>query len=146
MGKGSDHSIHSDPIGFFHHKPLVLNSFQEDHFINNGHDPNRRKRLHPSMDTSIQTTSPPTTFRFPLNLNSSHDDHHSSPPPSDYENRTVIDEMDFFADDQKRHVKASFKRRDRELNSPSDIQYKVNVSHPFSHIIGTFDYLFYVCS
>ncbi|KAH7510517.1 hypothetical protein FEM48_ZijujUnG0103900 [Ziziphus jujuba var. spinosa] len=108
MAKGSGLSIDSDPIGFFLHRPIVLNSFQDDK--NNYIHHNKKKLLSNSMDNTIHQRSPPpppppTTLQFPVNLNrTGHDDddhhhhRHDSPPSSSDQKRTVIDEMDFFAD------------------------------------------------
>ncbi|KAB5569636.1 hypothetical protein DKX38_003429 [Salix brachista] len=44
------------------------------------------------------TRSPPPTFQVPVKLIRTTDHHHDSSLPSDIRRRTVIDEMDFFAD------------------------------------------------
>ncbi|KAF3443592.1 hypothetical protein FNV43_RR13280 [Rhamnella rubrinervis] len=135
MAKGSGLSIDSDPIGFFLHKPIVLNSFQEDQYIH------RKNKLSTSTTTSTATSmdtttaiqrSPPPTLQFPVNLNCTHvDDHHSDspPPPSPPEKRTVIDEMDFFADD-KNHVAKASSADDaddrKDLIGPRDLEFNVN--------------------
>ncbi|PON62207.1 WRKY domain containing protein [Trema orientale] len=123
MAKGSGLSIDSDPIGFFIHKPTVLNSFQQDYNNNNNH----HKKINykpllpsPSMDTTTiherSSPSPPPpphpTLQFPVNLNCAHQV--DSPAQSD-ENRTVIDEMDFFADNRNRDTKASPSSHDHDI-------------------------------
>ena len=128
MAKGSGLSIDSDPIGFFIHKPTVINSFQEDY----NKKINYKTFLPSSMDiTTIHERSPPhPTLQFPVNLNCSHQD---SPMQSD-ENRTVIDEMDFFADNRNPDTKASPSSHDivddnhKSLNDQIDIAMNVNVS------------------
>ncbi|KAL6329924.1 hypothetical protein AAG906_039839 [Vitis piasezkii] len=80
MAKGSGLSFGSDPI-FFLHKPIVINSFPEDH----------SKRFAAMDATKNQST---TTIQFPVNLNCAHPD---SPVPDDEKPR-IVDEMDFFAD------------------------------------------------
>lgn len=138
MAKGSGLSIDSDPIGFFLHKPIVLNSFQEDQYI---HHKNKLSTIATSMDTTTTIrTSPPPTLQFPVNLNCTHvDDHHSDspPPPSSPEKRTVIDEMDFFADD-KNHVAKASSTADaddrKDLVGPRDIEFNVNVSDLTTHL------------
>lgn len=106
MAKGSGLSIDSDPIGFFLHRPIVLNSFQDDN-NNYIHHKKIKKLLHSdSMDATIQRSPPHPTLQFPVNLNctTTHDDDHK---------RTVMDEMDFFAD-HKTHDRPS------KANSSSD--------------------------
>ncbi|XP_062106083.1 probable WRKY transcription factor 31 [Humulus lupulus] len=113
MAKGSGLSIDSDPIGFFMHKPTVLNSFEED-FSNHHHNKkisNQNHLIRPasSMDASTihhERSPPHQTLQFPVNLNCTH--HKDSPEPSEENNnRTVIDEMDFFAENRNRDIKPS---------------------------------------
>ncbi|PON35116.1 WRKY domain containing protein [Parasponia andersonii] len=121
MAKGSGLSIDSDPIGFFIHKPTVLNSFQQDYNNNNNNHYKKinYKHLLPSssMDTTTihERSSPPPphpTLQIPVNLNCAHQV--DSPAQSD-ENRTVIDEMDFFADNRNRDTKASPSSHDHDI-------------------------------
>ncbi|XP_061350628.1 probable WRKY transcription factor 31 [Gastrolobium bilobum] len=93
MARGGGLSIDSDPIkSFFHHKPIVLNSFPED---NNNNNTNQHKwKLSPNMDTTVRTTSTPSSnSTIPFQVN------HPSPPPSDDDDkRPLLDVMDFFSD------------------------------------------------
>ncbi|KAL5797906.1 hypothetical protein ACOSQ2_002726 [Xanthoceras sorbifolium] len=102
MAKGSGLSIdnNSDHHHFFPlHNPTVLNSFPEDHPINN----NKWIKLGAAA-VKMDSKAPPPTIQFPVynfNHRSSHDDRQDSPRPShddDDDKRTVVDEMDFFAD------------------------------------------------
>ncbi|KAL9397572.1 hypothetical protein Peur_011825 [Populus x canadensis] len=107
MARGSGGlSIDSDPIatsGFFLHKPTVLTSFPEEN-INPKWKQLAATSARQSMDVK-PTRSPPSTFQFPVKLiNTNEHDHDHDPDsslPSDNRRRTVIDEMDFFAD--KKH-------------------------------------------
>ncbi|KAJ0051867.1 hypothetical protein Pint_02005 [Pistacia integerrima] len=100
MAKGSSGlSLNSDPIAgnnnFFLHHPTVLNSFPEDHH----HRHHNKWKLTSLMDAK---RSPPSTIQFPVCLNSSD---YQEPSQLSDDKRTVIDEMDFFAD-KKHDVKA----------------------------------------
>ncbi|XP_057458338.1 probable WRKY transcription factor 31 isoform X2 [Lotus japonicus] len=95
MARGGGLSIDSDPIGssFFHHKPIVLNSFPEDHKNNHNHNHNNNKKLSPNnMDNKVNNTAnnnnSTATIPFQVNLSSSD------------EKRPIIDEMDFFSDNK----------------------------------------------
>uniref|UniRef100_A0A2P2KPI0 WRKY domain-containing protein n=2 Tax=Rhizophora mucronata TaxID=61149 RepID=A0A2P2KPI0_RHIMU len=112
MAKGrSGLSIDSDLIssGFFVHKPTVLNSFPEEANTksnNNNNNPKWRLGKFVMDATPTRSSSPPTTIQFPVNLHCGRDrdhdnhDHHrdDGAPLSPDDNRTVIGEMDFFAD------------------------------------------------
>ncbi|KAG6785234.1 hypothetical protein POTOM_010964 [Populus tomentosa] len=106
MAKGSGGlSIDSDPIatsGFSLHKPTVLTSFPEEN-INPKWKHLAATSATQSMD--VKATRSPPTFQFPVKLiNTNEHDHDHDPDsslPSDNRRRTVIDEMDFFAD--KKH-------------------------------------------
>jgi hypothetical protein len=107
MAKGSGGlSIDSDPIatsGYFLHKSTVLTSFPEEN-INPKWKHLAATSARQSMDVKANR-SPPSTFQFPVKLiNTNEHDHDHDPDsslPSDNRRRTVIDEMDFFAD--KKH-------------------------------------------
>ncbi|KAK6919330.1 WRKY domain [Dillenia turbinata] len=97
MAKGSGVSSETDPIRFFPDKPIVINSFPEDNNnINTGFNHNRttlqywKHHHHPIMEDHNRSSP----IQFPVNLNFSD---HDRQDPSD-EKRTVIGEMDFFAD------------------------------------------------
>ncbi|XP_011006460.1 PREDICTED: probable WRKY transcription factor 31 [Populus euphratica] len=108
MAKGSGGlSIDSDPIatsGFFLHKPTVPASFPEEN-INPKWKQLAATGARQSMD--VKATRSPPNFQFPVKLinTNEHDHDHDHDPdsslPSDNRRRTVIDEMDFFAD--KKH-------------------------------------------
>ncbi|KAA8526523.1 hypothetical protein F0562_008274 [Nyssa sinensis] len=128
MAKGSGLSFDSDPIGFFLHKPTVINSLPEDH-----HSHRHRHRHHlkwklEHMETTVNR-SPIPTIQFPVNLNFTHDE--DSPVPSD-DKRTVIDEMDFFAD--KKHddstaaaaAAAATYAGKKDLNAATELDFNVN--------------------
>ena len=76
---------------------------------------------------TLNSRSSPSTIQFPVNLNRSHQ--HDSPPPSD-DKRMVIDEMDFFAENEKDHDNkpASTDHADKnDLDGPTTLEFKVNV-------------------
>ncbi|CAK7348994.1 unnamed protein product [Dovyalis caffra] len=106
--KGGGLFIDSDlstASGFFLHNPTVLNSFPEENIINPKWEQlTATITARQAMDATT-TRSPPSTIQFPVNLmntNDVHHDHdHDASLPSDNRRRTVIDEMDFFAD--KKH-------------------------------------------
>lgn len=120
MAKGSGLSIDSDPIGSFLHNPIVINSFP-DHPHPHPHPLNWKKLLFNNNTSSSSSTTSTTcsmeattkvnntpssssTIHFPVNLTiNTHDDHHDQDDDHEPSNdkRTVIDEMDFFADDHK---------------------------------------------
>ncbi|KAK7272281.1 hypothetical protein RJT34_28778 [Clitoria ternatea] len=94
MARGGGLSIDSDPIGnFFLHKPIVLNSFPEEDNSNNNNKNQVKWKLGHNMDGTVSRkrsspSSTPTTNTIPFQVNpSSSDDHHKRP---------LIDEMDFF--------------------------------------------------
>ncbi|KAF4394475.1 hypothetical protein G4B88_018625 [Cannabis sativa] len=118
MAKGSGLPIDSDPIGFFIHKPTVLNSFEEDFNNNNKISNNSINSMDASSTIHHHERSPPhhhhhhQTLQFPVNLNYTHHKDNNSPEPSDEKNnnnnRTVIiNEMDFFAENRNRDIKPS---------------------------------------
>ncbi|KAK6918843.1 WRKY domain [Dillenia turbinata] len=97
MAKGGGLSFDADPIRFFPHKPIVINSFPEDNNnINSNFNNNRptfkywKHHHHPIMEDHNRSSP----IQFPVNLNFSD---HDQPDQSD-ERRRVMDEMDFFAD------------------------------------------------
>ncbi|KAL5573377.1 hypothetical protein UlMin_022974 [Ulmus minor] len=120
MAKGSGLSIDSDPVRFFIHKPIVLNSFQEDY--NNHHTKN--KHPPPSMDATIQRSTSPSALQFPVNLNRGHPDRQDSPPPPD-QKRPVFDEMDFFAKSRNNEARAA-SSGENLLNGPTEMEFDVN--------------------
>jgi hypothetical protein len=131
MAKGGGLSIDSDPIGYLSlHKPIVLNSFQqEDQY------PNRTHKNQDLSTFSMDRSPPPQTLQFSVNLNCT-DDHHrqNSPPPSDDDDqRKVVDERDFFADDNNKADEASADVADKMDfdDGPSGIEFNVNVSDLF---------------
>ncbi|KAJ9170055.1 hypothetical protein P3X46_018191 [Hevea brasiliensis] len=72
--------------------------------------------------------SPPPTIQFPVNLNSINHDHdddddHTSLPSDDHNKRTVIDEMDFFA--EKEHDSTP-SRGFKDPKSPTRLEFDVN--------------------
>ncbi|XP_052179282.1 probable WRKY transcription factor 31 [Diospyros lotus] len=94
MAKGSGLSIDLDRIGFFLHRPNVINSFPDD-----SHHHSRRRHHPPRLKLEPMDSPPsrsPATIQFPVNLNCTAHDHDSSTAADD--SRTVIGEMDFFAD------------------------------------------------
>nr|QWQ79496.1 WRKY74 [Juglans sigillata] len=115
MAKGSGLSVDSDPIGFFCHQPMVLNSFPED---NPGREPKWKLG---AMDAALTSSAPPT---IPLNLNWSR--RQDSPSSSDNK-RTVIDEVDFFAEKQGRD-KASSTDTDRKDSRDCPVALEFNVN------------------
>ncbi|XP_012087599.2 probable WRKY transcription factor 31 [Jatropha curcas] len=130
MAKGrSGLFIDSDLItsGFFIHNPTVLNSFPDQQIFNS----NNNTKL-TFMDSSTAATVPAsstttTTIQFPVNLNhDANDDHHHhnhhASLPSD-EKRTVIDEMDFFA--EKDDVKPT-NITSHHPKSPTRLDFDVN--------------------
>lgn len=123
MAKGGGLSIDLDPIGFFPHQPIVLNSFPEDNINNH----NNFKCKLTAMDATLNNRSPPSTIQFPVNLNCSN--LHDSPPPSDGK-RTVIDEMDFFAEkdhDNKAAPSTDHADKKDDLDRPTTLEFNVNV-------------------
>ncbi|KAF2292231.1 hypothetical protein GH714_017801 [Hevea brasiliensis] len=73
--------------------------------------------------------SPPPTIQFPVNLNSINHDHdddddHTSLPSDDHNKRTVIDEMDFFA--EKEHDSTP-SRGFKDPKSPTRLEFDVNL-------------------
>ncbi|KAK2649388.1 hypothetical protein Ddye_016877 [Dipteronia dyeriana] len=109
MAKGSglsiDHNNNSDHHNFFLlHNPTVLNSFPEDH-RHNRHNISSSSGSDTWINNKMDSKTPPPTIQFPVyNFNHrAHDDHdhghRDSPLPSDDDKRTVVDEMDFFAND-----------------------------------------------
>lgn len=145
MAKGSSGlSLDSDPIAgnnnFFLHHPTVLNSFPEDHHLHHHH--HNKWKLTSLMDAK---RSPPSTIQFPVCLNSS--DYQESSQLSD-DKRTVIDEMDFFAD-KKHDVKTiavattninNHHGQKDNCNEPNGLELNVNVSN------FLFDHLAAFCS
>lgn len=122
MAKGGGLSIDLDPIGFFLHQPIVLNSFPEDNINNH----NNFKCKLTAMDATLNNRSPPSTIQFPVNLNCSN--LHDSPPPSD-DKRTVIDEMDFFAKkdhDNKAAPSTDHADKKDDLDRPTTLEFNVN--------------------
>ncbi|KAJ7948138.1 WRKY family transcription factor [Quillaja saponaria] len=131
MAKGGGLSIDSDPNGmFFPHKPIVLNSFPEENNHNNNN--NHKLKLITPMDMDapkVNNGSPPSTIQFQVSLNCAHDDQ-DSPAPSD-EKRTVIDEMDFFADEYNRDDdhkvgSASAEADKNDPSAPAILEFRVN--------------------
>ncbi|XP_041006580.1 probable WRKY transcription factor 31 [Juglans microcarpa x Juglans regia] len=118
MAKGSGLSVDSDPIGFFCHQPMVLNSFPED---NPGREPKWKLG---AMDAALTSSAPPT-IQFPLNLNWSR--RQDSPSSSDNK-RTVIDEVDFFAEKHGRDNKASCTDTDRKDSRDRQAALEFNVN------------------
>ncbi|KAG2712184.1 hypothetical protein I3760_04G112900 [Carya illinoinensis] len=117
MAKGSGLSVDSDPIGFFCHQPMVINSFPED---NPGREPKWKLG---AMDAALTNSAPPT-IQFPLNLNWSR--RQDSPSSSDNK-RTVIDEVDFFAEKHGRDNKAASTDTDRkDSDGPAALEFNVN--------------------
>lgn len=123
MARGSGLSIDTttDPIQFFQHKPttVIINSFLDQH--------HRQWSLDAPMDT---TRSSPSTIQFGVNLNCTHDhdqdqdqdqDH---PQPSD-DNRTVIDEMDFFA---HKNLDTDPTNNNSNDNLAGPVEYNLNVN------------------
>lgn len=150
MARGGGLSIDSDPTGsFFHHKPIVLNSFPEDNnniISSNSHHP--KWKLGHNMDGTVNkrssnssNTPNSTTIPFQVNLSCSHDSHASS-PPSDHDhnnnnNRPLIDEMDFFSSHHNKNndnfASASTSAphtHDHHSPTPAILELKVNVSDP----------------
>ncbi|KAG2716963.1 hypothetical protein I3843_03G153200 [Carya illinoinensis] len=122
MAKGSGLSIDSDPIGFFLNQPIVLNSFPEDDNNHHYHNRNIKWKLG-AMDATLNRSASPT-IQFPLNLNCSH--RQDSPPPSDAK-RTVMDEMDFFAEKHGQDNEAAYTDVDRkDSDGPTALEFKVN--------------------
>ncbi|XVF31734.1 hypothetical protein REPUB_Repub17cG0017700 [Reevesia pubescens] len=114
MAKASGLSLDLDPISFFPRHPTVLSSFPDDtsklntNSINiNNHCSSISKILFSAttsnspMDATTPNRSPPPTIQFPVNLNCSHDQQHTSFPTSsgDHTGR-FLGEMDFFADEK----------------------------------------------
>ncbi|XP_021274893.1 probable WRKY transcription factor 31 [Herrania umbratica] len=111
MAEGSGLSIDLDPNSFFLHKPTVLNSFPEEtkdnNIVNNKNSKRSSKVFFPTtplMDATTASRSSPPTIQFPVNLNCSLDQHTSL--PSDDHKRTVMGEMDFFAQKNNKLVDA----------------------------------------
>ncbi|KAA8524706.1 hypothetical protein F0562_011129 [Nyssa sinensis] len=131
MAKGSGLSFDSDRIGFFLHKPTVINSFPEDnhqhqHRHNNHHQHHHPKWKFEPMDAPVNRSPVPTI----LNLNFTHDQ--EAPAPSG-EKRTVIDEMDFFAEKKHDHSNAAAAAAatttgadKRDLTGPTKLGFNVN--------------------
>jgi hypothetical protein len=97
------------------------------------------------MDTTINNNknkSPSTTIPFQVNLTSSND---SSPSLSDHENRPIINELDFFSQNNNHENLASSSTsappyhhiHDHYTNPSSLLELKVNVS---SHNLNLFYY------
>ncbi|XP_022728341.1 probable WRKY transcription factor 31 [Durio zibethinus] len=108
MAKASGLSIDLDPpFSLFLHHPTVLNSFPEDKTDNNVvKNPKYRSKIvfpatTPMDDVTSAKTSPPPTIQFPVYLNCSRDQHPSF--PSD-DKRSVVGEMDFFAEKDNKLV------------------------------------------
>ncbi|KAJ6686884.1 hypothetical protein OIU79_016596 [Salix purpurea] len=79
------------------------------------------------------TRSPPPTFQFPVKfIRTTDHDHHDSSLPSDIRRRTVIDEMDFFADrkhgaDHMMTILANNTDHDlKDSGSPAGLELSVN--------------------
>ncbi|XWS30961.1 hypothetical protein CRYUN_Cryun23aG0036100 [Craigia yunnanensis] len=107
MANASGLLIDLDPISFFLHKPIVLNSFPEDTKDNNiiNNPKHCSKILFPTtspMDATTANRSPPPAIQFPVNLNCSHFQHSSLPTSDD--KRRVVGEMDFFAEKNNKLV------------------------------------------
>lgn len=125
MAKGrSGLSIDSDPIGFFLHKPNVINSFPEDTPHINSHFPNyfnfATHNYHTTAMDAINRSSS-STIQFPVNLNCTTQD---VPATSD-EKRPLIDEMDFFSD--KNHgTSKTVHTGTADHDEPSEFEFKVN--------------------
>ena len=147
MARGSGLSIDSDLIGsFLLHKPIVLNSFPEEHnndIVGSGSSSNNdlnSKLGFAAMDSTVSNkrSSPTRTIPFQVNLNCHHDHQDSS---DDNHKRIIIDEMDFFSDKKNRDddddkvVSASADAVEKHdcLRSatPTLLDFKVNVSDPF---------------
>ncbi|CAL5406279.1 unnamed protein product [Camellia sinensis] len=110
MAQGrSELSIDSDRIGLFLYHPTVINSFPDDnhhHHLRHHHHHHHRPKLkfEPMEMEPTTTRSPIKTIQFPVNLNCTTTTTTSDqdiPTPSDHNHRTVIDEMDFFAQNKK---------------------------------------------
>ncbi|KAK0589135.1 hypothetical protein LWI29_010152 [Acer saccharum] len=109
MAKGSGLSIdqnnNSDHHFFLLHKPTVLNSFPEDHHHHHHNISSSSSGSDTWINNKMDSKTPPPTIQFPVynfNHRSHDDDHHNhghrdSPQLSDDDKRTVVDEMDFFA-------------------------------------------------
>ncbi|XP_044465237.1 probable WRKY transcription factor 31 [Mangifera indica] len=127
MAKGSSGlSLDLDPIAgnnFFLHLPTVLNSFPEDqhHHHHHHHHHHNKWKITSLMDAK---RSPPSTIQFPVCLNSS--DYQQSSQLSD-DKRTVIDEMDFFADKKHEITNINDNPRDKDnSNEPNGLQLNVH--------------------
>ncbi|XP_059661091.1 probable WRKY transcription factor 31 [Cornus florida] len=129
MAKGSGLSIDSDRIGLFLHKPpSVINSFSDHHNNNNNHHHHHPKWKLEPMETTGNRSSPASSIQFPVNLNCTH--HQDVPEPSDVK-RTVMDEMDFFADkkpdrDDSKGATTTTDADKKEFNEPTEMDFNVN--------------------
>ena len=149
MAKTSGISIDLDPtISFFLHNPPVLNSFPEDTTDNNViKNPKycRKILFHTTspMDATTAKSSSPTTSQFPVNLNCSH-----CQQPSFFsdDKRTVVGEMDFFAEKNNKLVDDDddgdanpIHTSDTDIKESTDRTVldlvNVNVSHPHPSFI-----------
>ncbi|XP_057954464.1 probable WRKY transcription factor 31 [Malania oleifera] len=97
MARGGGLSFDLDPRAFFlhNHKPVVINSFPEDNSSPSWKNKVGAAAMEPTVKSQQSSSS---TIQFPVNLNCAHDQLPSG------ENRTVIDEMDFFSDKNKTDV------------------------------------------
>ena len=138
MAKGSGLSIDLDPISLFLHKPTVLNSFPventptlntnkkknpENLSSNSSSGSSRRNLTTTLMDASAAAKrSPPPTIQFPVsvNLNSSCSQEDQNPSDRHHLNRTVIGEMDFFAEKNNNYNNNKLGDRDHDDDGDDD--------------------------
>ncbi|KAM7498322.1 hypothetical protein LguiA_022736 [Lonicera macranthoides] len=113
----------TDPIHFFQHKhkptTVIINSFLDQH--QHQHQHHRQRSNDAPMDT---TRSSPSTIQFGVNLNSTHDNDPDHPQPSN-DNRTVIDEMDFFA---HKNLDTDPTNNNSNDNLAGPVEYNLNVN------------------
>ncbi|GAB4859445.1 hypothetical protein Ancab_010911 [Ancistrocladus abbreviatus] len=117
MAKASGLSIDSDPIPFFLHNPIPINSFQQP---NNNRDDttdyhnscssSRNQPLKwPPNNLHHHNVMPSSSLQFPFNLNCTTHDRDLHQDPGDDQKKPVINEVDFFAD----------KKNDTKLQLPA---------------------------
>ncbi|GMH07170.1 hypothetical protein Nepgr_009010 [Nepenthes gracilis] len=96
MAKASRFSIDSDPIGFFLHKPIPMNSLEE-------HSKNKKKQQ-PIWLNTLDAMPSSSTIQFPVNLNCTGDEQEQQDQTSDQKRPA---EVDFFADRKENSERAA---------------------------------------
>lgn len=123
MAKTSGLSIDFDPNYFLIHNPPVLNSFPEDTPKDTNKN-NNNKTMFSGTTTPANMYLPSTIDRFPVKFDCFYDQTRPSFLPSDDDKRSVVGELDFFAEKNDKLVDDA----DSVHTSDAGLEHNVNVS------------------